>query len=81
MTKKLVDGACITAIDNCGVRQYIQNGDCIDINPLCQTYERVGGLCLSCIFGYKFDANRNCVRINCPDRYVPNDYGNCIKVS
>lgn len=80
-TKKLVNGACVTIVDNCGERQYIQNGNCFDINPLCQIFERVGGKCKSCIFGYKFDNKGNCVLINCPTGYVPNDYGNCVKVS
>jgi hypothetical protein len=79
----LVNGTCINGTNLCTATQYISNGICINIDPLCQTFEKVGGKCLSCVFGYKFanSTSTSCVIITCSNRYVPDQYGNCIQVS
>jgi hypothetical protein len=78
---KVVSGVCINYVNNCTPTQYIVNGTCININPFCQTFVKIGGVCTSCIFGYQLESNNSCFVITCPSGYVPNDYGKCIQVS
>lgn len=54
----------------------------MNIDPLCQNFEKIGGACIKCVWGYQYNTTQaKCVKIVCPTRYVPNDYGKCAKVS
>jgi hypothetical protein len=79
---RLIDGVCSKIVDNCKDREYLAaNGTCIAVDDLCQTFQRLGGRCTACSFGYKLDSNNKCVKIVCQARFVPNDFGECVKVS
>lgn len=82
-TEKPVNGVCVSIDSTCTSTQFVDaQGNCVENDLLCDTFEKWGGKCLKCIWGYNLDAARNkCVKIICPDRYVPNDYGKCAKVS
>lgn len=77
----VVNGSCVAAIiPSCANRQYALNGVCQNVNALCSTFVYIGGQCLSCIQGFLL-SNNTCIQINCPNRQVPDIYGNCKDVS
>lgn len=82
-TEKPVNGICVPIDSTCTSTQYVDSkGNCVENDLLCDSFEKYGGKCLKCIWGYQLDAAKNqCTKIVCPTRYVPNDYGKCVKVS
>lgn len=82
-TEKPVNGICVPIDSTCTSTQYVDTqGNCVENDLLCDTFEKYGGKCFKCIWGYQLDAAKNkCTKIVCPTRYVPNDYGKCVKVS
>lgn len=44
----LSDGKCLFS-PNCGPRQFINYGQCYDVNPACDTFNLYTGFCTSCI--------------------------------
>jgi hypothetical protein len=50
-------GECVMAVDiGCTDRQYVMNGVCINVEAICFAFEKIGGKCTQCIFGYEFNA-------------------------
>lgn len=72
-------GKCVTAV--CSFNQYVKKGVCIDISSSCLVYDKVNFRCNACAYGLIVGLDGNCAKIICPNRYVPNVYGNCIRVS
>jgi len=68
---------------DCKTNQTVLNGVCIDNDPNCAIFEKIGNKCIACAFGYRFGLNSGnvCLEIICPDRFVPNNFQNCVKVS
>ena len=81
--EKAVNGVCVEAVSTCTDKQYLDaTGTCVDADPLCQFFEKVGGKCTKCVWAYEWSVKESkCVKIVCQNRYVPNDYGKCAKVS
>ena len=83
LVEKAVNGKCIPLEDACPANQYINDKlECVDSDPLCSTFVKIGGKCITCVRGYEYNTNQTkCVKIVCPNRYVPNDFGRCARVS
>jgi hypothetical protein len=41
-------GACILISEYCGYRTYFDNGNCLPVSTLCDTYDSLTGFCLTC---------------------------------
>jgi hypothetical protein len=81
-TNIVVNGLCISNLDNCAVNQYILSGVCLNVTPNCVNFVKIGGTCISCAQGYSLaTSNNTCNAIICPNRYYADPFGNCIKVS
>lgn len=82
-SEKAVSGKCLPFDQACTSTQFVNaNLDCVESDPLCEIFEKVGGKCTKCVWSYEINAAQDkCVKIVCPTRYVPNDYGKCFKVS
>ena len=78
----LQDGSCL-ANTNCPDRQYYSFGQCLDVDPLCELYDKFTGLCSSCkdTLNYLFD-NGRCIyqEVYCGSRQYKIDR-QCFNVS
>ena len=45
------NGACVECVNNFYFDQ--QQDKCIQVDPLCKTYEKANGNCLTCYTGYE----------------------------
>jgi hypothetical protein len=66
----------------CAINYYLFNGVCKQVNPLCRTYNRDNGNCLSCYQGYILDISTQPIscsinKINNCKTYDRNN-GNCL---
>jgi hypothetical protein len=68
------EGRCVRSQVQCQARQYLKDGVCTDISPLCQLYSTDTGECFSCLEG-AYLSNNTCltVVITCgPRQYLYN---------
>jgi hypothetical protein len=83
------NGSCQKLI--CLTRQYSGTNSCLDVSPLCNTFDAVYGNCLTCIQSYYLQADGTCLQSvpsqngvvatnNCPDGYYSRQ-GTCVQVN
>lgn len=76
----------------CKSRQFSQYGTCMDVSPLCATYDAIYGNCLTCIPLYFLQTDGTClqglssqmskvtVNSGCPDGYYMRS-GTCVQIN
>lgn len=58
---QIVAGRCSKII--CKDRQYSGSGSCVDVSPLCDTFDLIYGNCLTCVFSYYLQADGSCLQV------------------
>jgi hypothetical protein len=75
----------------CGKRQSSSTGTCVDVSPLCNSFDSIFGNCLTCIYGYFLQADGGCLQgipnqagvmttSSCPNGYYMRR-GTCVVVN
>lgn len=81
----VVNGNCVdnpAAIVICGARQVKINNVCINVNPLCDSFNLLTGGCITCVANYQLSGNGDCIIIPIPT-CLANEYlvgRTCVKI-
>lgn len=52
-TDKVSNGKCVPIESLCTDKQFVNaKGECVDADPLCSNFEKFGGRCIKCVWGY-----------------------------
>ncbi len=67
-TEKPVNGVCVSIDSTCTATQFVDaKGECVEKDPVCETFEKWGGKCIRCFWGYQVTQGK-CVKIVCAER-------------
>jgi len=75
-------GVCILIEEYCGYRTYFDNGNCLPVSPLCDTFDYTTGYCTTCRDSTILGENGTCVYNDpCKERQYRARNGTCLDVS
>jgi hypothetical protein len=76
------NGACILISNICGYRTYFYNGNCLNVNNLCDQFDSTSGNCITCRDGSFLTADYQCIfNVSCGDRQYHAADSTCTNVS